>query len=411
MGASDKIPLANQVESSAQSAQEKQMVCVEALADEHDYWLSLTDAARVTRTSEAMVRRWVSSGRLPTKQEPVGINQRTRLVRASDVARLRPIVDPTAAITDQLHKLDLLSIPRQQLHLAQEQGRLLTMAQDVQQMVHQLLEEMLATREHVSLRLQQQQTRWEEQREAFQKAVQHQHEALVHQAHEQDRQSVQRDQELHAHVAQQASDLQQLSHTWREQVDGLQRELERLAQEQKSSLTHLQQEWILRFQQQETQLRQMTQQLAETRSSQEQQHLQTQNQLSALQQALVTCQQELTALLEQREHAMTRFFEQSLAGVQQEQAMLNERCMSLEALQIQWEQQQEQAARHEETRRHHDMEQARRMQELEHQVHHLDLLLQQEKEARSKLEARLSLDESEQTEKRGREHVERRGPR
>lgn len=41
--------------------------------------MSLTDAARVTRTSEAMARRWVSSGRLPVKREPAGINQRTRL--------------------------------------------------------------------------------------------------------------------------------------------------------------------------------------------------------------------------------------------------------------------------------------------------------------------------------------------
>ena len=109
---------------------------VEALADEQDYWLSLTDAARITRTSEAMARRWVSSGRLPVKKEPVGINQRTRLVRASDVARLRPIVDPTAAITDEIHKLDLLSIPRLQRHMQQEHQGLQAAVQALQTESH-----------------------------------------------------------------------------------------------------------------------------------------------------------------------------------------------------------------------------------------------------------------------------------
>src|SRR5438045_287076 len=102
---------------------------VEELADEHDYWMSLTDAARITRTSEPMVRRWVATGRLPTRQEPVGINQRTRLIRASDLALIRPIVDPTAAITDDIHKLDLLSIPRQQSRIQQDHQHLLEQIQ------------------------------------------------------------------------------------------------------------------------------------------------------------------------------------------------------------------------------------------------------------------------------------------
>ncbi len=72
---------------------------------EGDTWISLTDAARVTRTSEAMARRWVTSGRLKVKKEPVGVPPRTRLVRLSDVAKIRPIVDPTAAITGDVRKL------------------------------------------------------------------------------------------------------------------------------------------------------------------------------------------------------------------------------------------------------------------------------------------------------------------
>ncbi len=55
---------------------------------EGDAWMSLTDAARITRTSEAMTRRWVTSGRLKVKKEPVGVPPRTRLVRLSDVAKI-----------------------------------------------------------------------------------------------------------------------------------------------------------------------------------------------------------------------------------------------------------------------------------------------------------------------------------
>lgn len=110
---------------------------VEELADENDYWMSLTDAARITRTSEAMARRWVSRGRLPIRKEPVGINQRTRLVRASDVARIRPIVDPTAAITDDIHKLDLLSIPRQQEQIMHDHQRVLELAQRMRQEIEE----------------------------------------------------------------------------------------------------------------------------------------------------------------------------------------------------------------------------------------------------------------------------------
>lgn len=92
---------------------------------EGDSWISLTDSARITRTSEAMARRWVTSGRLPVKKEAVGIPPRTRLVRISDVAKIRPIVDPTAAITGDVRKLDLPSIPRQQQQIMQDYQRIL----------------------------------------------------------------------------------------------------------------------------------------------------------------------------------------------------------------------------------------------------------------------------------------------
>ena len=106
-----------------------------------DAWISLTDAARVTRTSEAMARRWVSSGRLPVKKEAVGIPPRTRLVRISDVAKIRPIVDPTAAITGDVRKLDLPSIPRQQQQIMQDYQRILSETATLQQTVAHFTEE------------------------------------------------------------------------------------------------------------------------------------------------------------------------------------------------------------------------------------------------------------------------------
>ena len=125
-------------------AQEDRIQYVEELASaleypEGDAWISLTDAARITRTSEAMTRRWVTSGRLKVKKEAVGIPPRTRLVRLSDVAAIRPIVDPTAAITGEVRKLDLPSIPRQQLQIMQDHQKLLTQITTFQETVEQTI--------------------------------------------------------------------------------------------------------------------------------------------------------------------------------------------------------------------------------------------------------------------------------
>jgi DNA repair exonuclease SbcCD ATPase subunit len=113
-----------------QAEQESRIKYVEELASAEAYppgdaWISITDAARVTRTSEAMARRWVTSGRLAIKPGDYGIPPRTRLVRLSDVAKIRPIVDPTAAVSDDTRKLDLPSIPRQQAQIMEEHQRLL----------------------------------------------------------------------------------------------------------------------------------------------------------------------------------------------------------------------------------------------------------------------------------------------
>src|SRR5713226_6276020 len=82
---------------------------VEDLAGPDDYWLSITSAARVVRRQDITIRRWIASGMLPLRGDPAkvgqpgaprpsGLNKRTRYVRASDLEKLSPIVDPSAVI-------------------------------------------------------------------------------------------------------------------------------------------------------------------------------------------------------------------------------------------------------------------------------------------------------------------------
>jgi DNA repair exonuclease SbcCD ATPase subunit len=101
---------------------------LERYADElsgpDDYWLTITDAARATRRQEISIRRWISKGLLPVRKQHVGLNQRTRLVRASDLAALTPIIDPAGAISTDRGRLDLTSIPVQQAQIKEAQQRL-----------------------------------------------------------------------------------------------------------------------------------------------------------------------------------------------------------------------------------------------------------------------------------------------
>lgn len=128
---------------------------------EGDAWISITDAARVTRTSEAMARRWVTSGRLAVRKEPVGLIPRTRLVRLSDVAAIRPIIDPTAAITNEVAKLDLASIPRQQLQIMEEHERLSREAATLEQSIVEIRDR-LNRQDQLSSALEQQLTSLDE---------------------------------------------------------------------------------------------------------------------------------------------------------------------------------------------------------------------------------------------------------
>ncbi len=99
---------------------------VEALEGEGDYWLSITDAARVCRVQDVTLRRAINRGNLPVRKLPAGQNKRTRFVRASDLPRAGyPIIDESATITTEIGKADILSIPRQQQEIMAVQRRLM----------------------------------------------------------------------------------------------------------------------------------------------------------------------------------------------------------------------------------------------------------------------------------------------
>ncbi len=99
---------------------------VEELAGEGDYWLSITDAARVCRVQDVSIRRAIARGALPVRRQRAGQNKRTRFVRASDLPEAGfPIIDESAAITTEIGKADILSIPRQQQRILQDHQQLL----------------------------------------------------------------------------------------------------------------------------------------------------------------------------------------------------------------------------------------------------------------------------------------------
>jgi DNA repair exonuclease SbcCD ATPase subunit len=172
---------------------------VEDLAGPGDYWISITDAARITRTSEAMARRWVSAGRLPIRRQAVGLNQRTRMVRASDLEQIRPIVDPSAAITDAVRKVDIPSIPRVQERLLAEQQHLIAQVQDMQEAVRDVgtrLEQVAARHLQDAEALREQLLAHQDELHRAVDVAQQHHEALSAQLADQARQAEQRNSEL-----------------------------------------------------------------------------------------------------------------------------------------------------------------------------------------------------------------------
>jgi chromosome segregation ATPase len=129
MESSSPIPQTLQIE----TEKDDRTCYVEELAGEGDYWLSITDAARVCRVQDVSIRRAIARGALPVRRQRAGQNKRTRFVRASDLPGAGfPIIDESAAITTEIGKADILSIPRQQQHILQEHQQLMTILTDLQ---------------------------------------------------------------------------------------------------------------------------------------------------------------------------------------------------------------------------------------------------------------------------------------
>src|SRR5258706_15931077 len=266
---------------------------VEELAGPEDAWISLTDAARITRTSEAMTRRRVTSGRLKVKKEPVGVPPRTRLVRMSDVAAIRPIVDPTAAITGEVRKLDLASIPRQQLQIVEDHQRLTKLMQDVLE----------ASKQHeasTQAALQQVTARVGELSEELQHA-----QDLEHQQRE----------ALAEQVRDQAQQIEQSNDQLVEQERQHQHDLEQLRTHLLDQLTASQQEWE----------RALSRQSQEHRSQVDE----VRRDLAQQQEALTTLRRDMTTLVEQQVREVLTALEQLSRDQAHDVATLTERLEQL----------------------------------------------------------------------------------
>jgi len=317
---------------------------VEELADENDYWMSLTDAARITRTSEAMARRWVSRGRLPIRKEPVGINQRTRLVRASDVARIRPIVDPTAAITDDIHKLDLLSIPRQQEQIMHDHQRVLELAQRMRQEIEEHFNQNRITLEQGAMELQQQMKEWDRrfalQQGAWQQALdlqQQHHEALVIQVDHQMQEIEHRTDELKEQGKQQQQAQQSLTAqfekvraTMQEALQEVQQHLKRLDQDFRHQADQMYHDLTARLKQQGERFQDDLGGIEETLAYYDQAHKQMQQDMMDVQQGFLTQRETLMAHIEQQRGEVERVLEQRWSELAHERTAQSERMETIE---------------------------------------------------------------------------------
>ncbi len=170
-----------QEDSSTQAPHSSQECYADELADADDYWLTITDAARATRRQDVSIRRWISKGLLPVRRQHVGLNQRTRLVRASDLAKLTPIIDPAGAISTERGKLDLTSIPTQQAQIKASQQELLAQLKDVQEFAQQEGETLRRT---IADQEQQQRTALEALQTEMMTRLMLQYEKLEQQTHE-----------------------------------------------------------------------------------------------------------------------------------------------------------------------------------------------------------------------------------
>ena len=216
---------------------------VNELKGADDRWVTVKVAARITGVSEAMANRWVTSGRIPMKGNPlareadlVGQEGRTRQVRLNDVREIRPILYPALATETAVNTLNIKDIPKEMARVSAEAAQI---AEDHQTLMGKY-DELLAVM-----------AQWEaslrEQGETFAGQVLVQGEAFAGQAHElqeEYRRLLQQQQEIQAkqlslveariekelQIQSQACD--QLWQTWREMESARREEMQRVSNQQ-----------------------------------------------------------------------------------------------------------------------------------------------------------------------------------
>jgi len=167
----------NVMEEAAQPAKEQRSHerYVEELAGPDDYWMTLTDSARATRRQEVTIRRWVASGELPVRRYRVGLNKRTRQVRASDLANLTPIIDTSAMISGEEGQLNLINIPAEQAAIRAEHQQMLNE-------VAGLREALAEYRQAIELAMEKHWERWQQALDVVQEVFNHrltQHQQVI----------------------------------------------------------------------------------------------------------------------------------------------------------------------------------------------------------------------------------------
>ena len=314
---------------------ETQVRYVEELVGPDDAWISLTDAARMTRTSEAMARRWVTTGRLPVRRQPVGMNQRTRLVRLSDVATIRPIIDPEAAITDEIRKLDLPSIPRQQAQIMRDHEQLLHQVQQGQEAISEIRRDLggVSAQSHRSVEeLRQQLLSHQTSLQELRSLQKQQHAVLAAQMQDQMHALEQMTQEMTAQSEQFLYDLEQLRIMVMARSQEIQQEVDHkvaaLDQEYRQQSHQMRQDLTARLQHHQEWIDDVFQGLKDTLAKQE--HAQAQ-----FQQALATQQETLKTLIERRIREVQTSFEQSITRQAQDWAALAKQLEEVEQKQEQ----------------------------------------------------------------------------
>lgn len=295
-------------EAETQLEKQARAMYVQELADENDAWITPVDAARITGVSESMAHRWVTSGRLPIKGDPVtlqpdlvGNPPRTRQVRLSDVAKIHPLLYPEQSIRPAIRTLDLQSIPLEIARITRENEHLTTVHQ---QMMGQLSGLKTAVEEGDALL----------HEEIVQQAGRMQHDfstlrsdtrrmvSEVEERFEVDQQQFRLD------VERLQSESQEMERRYESGMETLRTELIDAHEEQKGHIQHsfesftaaLQQEWQIYQQTVNSRLKLIEQNVAFHFSELEQRHVQE----------LSTLKEQITALGQQVAHATETFEEQ-----------------------------------------------------------------------------------------------------